>query len=471
MEMDNDKTKRIKSLKIIISEAIMVITVILTVVILALVVSGYWLNSDFEVERQGLLQVSSVPTGANVEIDGGSSWLQRTNTSKTLSSGEHSVTLSKEGYDTWSRTVNIREGLLYRLHYPRLFLTERTPESVLDTKDTIFATVSPDRDTLLLANSTTKWQLISLNDEKLKSQPIDISTIFSSSTLPESSTVGTFDGQIISADWAKDNAHILFKVKKDDTMEWVILNLDHVKDSINLSQKFATNFDDIQIVNNSASTLLALQGQNLRRIDTSSEQISAILAEKVVSLDHFENEVLFVAEQAAESDVKYTLNLLDLGNGKTDELSQLDFPAQVTLSKFYDDKYITILHDASVSLYQKSDFTKIEDFTLSFNPTKIKVGHNGEFITMHDGAHIATLDMEAIAVTEWTTDSADFGWLDNDMIFAVSTENLLYVYDFDGFNRRELAHDASLNFPATVTDDKWLYYFSGDSLIREVVAK
>ena len=59
--MDPDRLKRRQSLRIIISETIMVLSVVLMVVILAFLVSGYWINSDFKVERQGLLQVSSTP--------------------------------------------------------------------------------------------------------------------------------------------------------------------------------------------------------------------------------------------------------------------------------------------------------------------------------------------------------------------------------------------------------------------------
>ena len=105
--MNPEKARRRQSLKILISESIMVLAVVITVIILAFLVSGYWLNSDFKIERNGLLQVSSVPTGADVYIDGESAWLQRTNTSKILSSGEHSIKLTKDGYDTWSKTVNI----------------------------------------------------------------------------------------------------------------------------------------------------------------------------------------------------------------------------------------------------------------------------------------------------------------------------------------------------------------------------
>ncbi len=465
--MDQEKIKRIQHFKVIASEIVMVIAVILTVLILALIVSGYWLNADFEVERQGLLQVSSIPTGADVNIDGGSSWLQRTNTSKTLSSGEHTVTLSKDGYDTWSKTINIREGLLYRLHYPRLFLNNREIETAADIDGATFATISPDRSILLLTNDTTKWRILSLNSEKISSHTINVEGLFTNPDSSEDSDDTSFTGQIVSADWANDNAHVLFNVKNAETTEWVMVNIDNVKDSINLSRKFDMDFDNIQIMNNSASALLSLQGQNLRKIDVASEQISAILAEKIISLDHYENEVIFIADQSTDDAEEYTLNLFKMGDDKVTKLDTINRPTQVVVSKFYDDKYITTVHDDIVTLYGEADFTKVvEEFTLSFNPARIKVGHNGEFIILTNGSNIAALDMEALSVVEWNTENIDYGWLDDDMVYDISDGSLI-VYDFDGLNRREIAKNVKSGFPSTITDNKWLYYFSDNSLIRE----
>ena len=158
--MDLEKIKRRQSIKVIISETIMVLAVIITVVILAFVVSGYWINADFEIQRQGLLQVSSTPTGADIVIDDETSWVQKTNASKVLASGEHLVTISKPGYDSWSKTINVTEGLLYRLHYPRLFLENRQSETVLPATSATSAVVSSRFETLLLINNTTRWSLV-----------------------------------------------------------------------------------------------------------------------------------------------------------------------------------------------------------------------------------------------------------------------------------------------------------------------
>lgn len=466
--MDLDKKKKLKNLKVIISEAIMVLAVIITVTILAFIVSGYWINSDFEVERQGMLQISSVPTGANVNIDGEeSSWLQRTNTSKVLPAGEHTITLTKDGYDSWSKTINIKEGLLYRLHYPRLFLADRTPEEILSLSGITNATISSDREAMVLINNTTKWSYLKLNAEEPTSKSLDIANYFSSVSLAENASTGLFTGEILDADWDYDDAHVLFKVKSNDVIEWVLIDVNHPDKSINLTKEFSFDFSKVEMIDNSANTLLAIQNGNLHKIDMSSRQISASLVKNVSYFDHFNNEVVFTAK-SAEAD-NYYIGFFKIGDQPT-ELTTLEQPAKVVISKFYDEKYITILQDTKLTVYKKDNFTEFANYDLTFAPAEIKVGHDGEFIIMNTGATIATLDMEAGLVREWTLDSEHYGWLDNDMIYTVSNGELI-AYDFDGFNRRALAKNVSAHFPAGITDNKWLYYVSDDNLMRELIAR
>ena len=138
-------------------------------------------------------------------------------------------------------------------------------------------------------------------------------------------------------------------------------------------------------------------------------------------------------------------------------------------TRFYDDKYITILENNIVSTYKKDNFELLHTFKLEFTPNTLEIGHNGEFVIMTLNNHIATLDMESSDITEWQTDGETFGWLDTDMIFSISDGKLI-VYDYDGLNRRILSSNVSGHFPITITNDKWLYYFSDDSLVRETIA-
>lgn len=471
--MYHEEKKKRQNLKVIISEAIMVLAVVVTVVVLGFIVSGYWINSDFEVERQGMLQINSSPSGAYIDIDGEtSSWLQRTNTSKVISSGEHTVTLKKDGYDTWSKTINVKEGLLYRLHYPRLFLENRTAEKMLNVTGSTSATISPDKKTLIVLNNTTKWSYINLDNDKPTAEVVDVSKLFSGVSLAENASAGLLNEEIISLDWDYDGSHLLVHAKTDDVIEWVLLDIKNVSKSINLTKEFSNDFDQVKILDNSSSNLLAIYEGGLRKIDVASRQISAVMAEDVVNFDHFENEVVFLA-RSDEEDKKngeYYIGYFKVGDEEITKLESTDNLSKVVISKFYDEKYITVLTNDKVSLYKQNDYSLVNEYELSFAPERMKVGHNGEFITMYSNSQIATLDMEASLVREWNIDGKEFGWIDNDAIYSIA-EGELIVYDYDGYNRRVLAKNVSSHYPASVTANKWLYYFSDEKLMREWIVE
>lgn len=470
--MEPDNTKR-QSIKVIVSEAIMVVSVIITVIVLALLVSGYWLNSNFEVERNGMLQITSSPTGATVTIDGvASSWMERTNSSKILNSGQHDVLLSKDGYDTWSKTINITEGLLYRLHYPRLFLQNRSKESVTDISSYTSATISPDRNTLLLMNETTKWASIKLDIDSPSLIPLDVSRVFSS-TLADNTDKGLFTGQILDMDWDYDSSHILIKTANNDQTEWILLDVRDTKKSINLSKEFGNRFSRIEIIDNNANTLLAVQGKDLHKIDIPGRSLSAVIVEDIIDFDHFNNEVVFSAslpvdQEAEPQENKYYIGHFRIGDNKTEQLETTPIPAKVAIGRFYDDKFIATVQDASVALHNLNDYQEdVKTYNLTFSPDKIHVGHKGDYILFNRDQTIATLDLEVAALNEWTIES-HFGWLDNDMLYAVQDGELI-VYDFDGLNRRVIAHNVSSHYPVSIVEDGWLYYCSDGDLMREAL--
>jgi len=460
--MDLEQNER--RLKVIVSEAIMVVAVILMVIILAFIVSGYWVNSDFRIERQGLLQISSIPTGADVEIDGASSWLQRTNTSKVLSSGEHKVVLTKEGYDSWSKTIKITEGLLYRLGYPRLFLNPelRQTEEIFEIPNITAVSVSQNRETMLIMNNTADWTLVNLASDSVEQKKIDVSDYFP--VVDTTKETKHLAGKILGYNWDRDNSHILFNIETEEGVEWVLIDIKNITNSINLTKSFGHNFDEVKIISNSSSELLAVQNSNLHKIDLSNRSISSILVENVIDFSYYDNEILFSAKK--DIDDTYYLGILKLNSDKMIELSTLAAPAKVAISRFYEDKYITIITERTVSIYKKEDFSEFASFELKFTPETTKVGHGGGFIMLSTGDNIATIDMESLDLLEWQVEGDTFGWLEDSMIYTVLDDELI-VYDFDGLNRRVITKNVSANFPITITDDKWLYYFNDDNLMRQ----
>lgn len=443
----------------------MVAAVVVTVVILGFLVSGYWLNANFEVERQGLLQVSSFPTGADVYIDGESSWLQRTNTSKVLSAGEHTVMLTKEGYDSWSRTVTISEGLLYRLHYPRLFLQDTTSEAVLDSANITASTISPDGAKLLTLDNTMAWHLVNLTSDQLKPTALDFPNLFPTTDTQPNYTVTSFS-------WSEDAGRVLISVQAGDATEWILLDLGTPSRSLNLTQAFGA-ITDVQILDRSASRLLALLDGSLHQLDVSDHTLSPALADNVIRYSYYDtSEVIFSASIQMGNEPSYYVGTFKLGDDDATKLVATSSPAFTAISKFYDDKYITILDGASLSVYRQDDFSTVANYTLSFTPASMTVGHGGEFVTMQLDTQIATLDMEANTVTEWSIPSPQLGLLDSDMFYSVDGGNLV-AYDFDGQNRRIIAHNVSPLTPVAITGNKWLYFYSdtpNTSLMRQLIA-
>ncbi len=505
--MNPERQKRLRSVKVIASETLMVVAVIVLVVVLAFLVSGYWINAEGQVDRQGLLQLSSVPTGATVTIDGAEMpWIERTNMSKNLMNGQHTITLTREGYDTWTKTVNISEGLLYRLHYPRLFLQERVREKVLDTANVNTATISPDHNYMIMIGGTTEWSTVNLNNEELKPTKVNVAELFMATTgrvangasqnggdasgggtseagseAAEGETrteatetpatpVVAFDGEILDVRWDRDSSHALFEVKFGDTVEWLLLDVKNPQNSVNVSRRFGVNFSEIQILDNSSNNLLVVQNGNLHKVDLGAKSVSSVLVENVMNFDHYnQNEVVFSAKVAGapEGQPQYYVGYFQIGDAEIKELERTVQPALVTLSKFYEDKFITVFSGGKLTVHRKDDYEVLKEFELDFAPEDLEVGHNGEFQTLPAGTRIATLDMEAMTVSEWGVEGSGFDWIDNDMVYTVN-DGQLTVYDYDGLNRRVIAEGVAAGFPAAVTDDKWLYYFAADGgLMRE----
>jgi len=86
---EQEKLERLREIRLIVTEILMFLAVVVLVGFLTLIVTGHSFNlkkfgSEGEIfERTGLVQISSVPTGATIAIDGEIPLMLRTNGSRT----------------------------------------------------------------------------------------------------------------------------------------------------------------------------------------------------------------------------------------------------------------------------------------------------------------------------------------------------------------------------------------------------
>ena len=67
--MDRKKTKKIRSARIVATNIFMSISVVAIVAVLMLIAMGFSFNESGDIQQSGLLQITSQPTRASVEID------------------------------------------------------------------------------------------------------------------------------------------------------------------------------------------------------------------------------------------------------------------------------------------------------------------------------------------------------------------------------------------------------------------
>jgi len=498
--MDIDKRKRNRMIRVIFVDIIMSLAVVALVFVLVAIVEGWRLSSNLKLEQNGMAQIESLPTGAKVIIDGRQDF-NETNISKLLPAGEHEITLKKDGYDSWSKKINIVSGLLTRLRNPRLFKQNRKTEIVENYNNLRFVYAAPDHRSILLASDqTTKWKYITaLGSDKVSIEEIDVKKIFS----------GTFDGQfpgeILQVSWNETGEKILLQVKKSNQIEWGLINLRKPSESINLSQAILKYTDrseknimggeneksntkrdlsDLVIEDAAANKFIALIDGNLQEVDAVAKTLSEPYLKNIAKFKMSGSEIIYLTN--VEKD-KRQIGIYRLGDKGGIDLetvvrSKKDAVINLGIVDFDGKKYLSTTIDGQFRVYRTNDYPtygssdnipeKITEEKLDFVPQNFMTSSNGEFfIAETDGKFmIYNLDLEELSLVEHK--NKRIAWLDNYMMFDI-VDGKMEVFDFDGGNRRMILDKGlATGFDAVInSNNRYLYYITktdtGYSLQRD----
>lgn len=499
---EREQQRRRQMIKVIIAEIGMTISVIAIVVVATLAAMGFFVTSSGKIEQSGLMQIHSMPTGATVEIDG-STIFSRTNLSRSLTPGEHSLKLSRDGYDTWQKNIKMSSGMLLRLYYPRLFLLDRKAEVALRLEKE-FEFYSPSKDQayiLYAALDSAKWSLVNIRDDELKTSQLDLSAV-----LP-GVVEGKFLGEIESLKWSGDSNSVLAKVNYAQKTEWILVDLKNAEKSLNLTRTFGLEFTQVEMIDESAAQLFALENQQLRRINTSDQSISRVLLYNVLSFANSKSNVIYVMTQNAEEKAKVVGVYRNGEKGGTTLATVPNNQAvSVALTRYYDEDYLAYTVGNELNVYygalpnyredaQDTDFSGLKILVdkekLRTAPNGLSLSPMGGYIVASYDRQFMVVDLEMGELLEYEALAPTLMWLSEAMMTAV-VDNSLWVWDFDDTNRRELVRyvaadeDAEVeaittvsnsklaNYPAVVSENgKWLYYLvetkTGLTLMRERV--
>lgn len=492
--MDRAKSKKIRNIRVIATNIFMCISVVVIVFILMLVAMGFSFNETGKFEQFGYVQLVSRPSDAAVSIDNKDQF-GHTELSKLLSGGEHSVIVSKPGYDTWSQTLKVDAGLLTRVDWIRLFPSNPETSTVATIDNLRFANFSSNRKYLVAASKNDPYLYrYNIQDNEPHADKISLSDCLGKSSENVKS------GIISIIAWNDNNNKLIVKWTSADnkTHSWHVVDLDQPKNSINLTEKYNLAFDSVLAANSSASKLWTLEHGTLRLIDTNNSNTTSPIAENIIKIAHNHDIVSFIKYTEPESDkdkngndnnsdqqYTYSLNTYREGEESYVHIADLDdtnkdSTIKLVMGSYWNEDWLAYSVDKRFTVisgkypsYSKTEkkisLKSIFSQTLDELPVLTSINPPQRIITIANDKSILSYDIET--KTSYSFDIAspltNINWLDDYLIWQ-NLDNAIVVRDFDGNNRRKVISDVDNPFPVIISENnRYLYYFN---IVEEEVA-
>jgi hypothetical protein len=440
-------SKRKELLRRIAVYSLMTFAVVGLVTLLVFMTLGYRYNQDEGLVQTGLVQFGSQPSGAQVTIDG-RDFGARTPSKASLEAGSHAITMQRDGYRQWQKTVDVMGGAVLWLNYARLFPTEMKPANVVSFATVSSTAVSPDAKWMLIAEdpASSTLQLVDLGqDNAIKPAQLSLpSTLYTS---PQEGESQRFE----LTKWDASSRYVLVKHSYGNQHEWLVVDTRDVGASQNITKLLDINASELIFSVNSASILYARIDNTVRRIDRGSATISKPLVENMAEFSLYgENIILFTRQPHAETG-KREVGYYRGDDKKTYILgSYADYqgtPADIAISQYFGDTYVALSHDDRVDIFtgdlaHPDELKRVVGTKIAGGAQHLSIVTAGRFVIAQNAATYVVYDLELKKSTTTKLQgsgdvTAELRWLDGYNIWS-DRGGVLRIYEFDGANQQEV---------------------------------
>lgn len=466
------QNRRRKRAQLALIYGLMVIAVLSIVAVLFLIIQGYRFNRyDGKIEQGGLVQFNSRPTGASVSVDGMVLSAQ-TASRITLTSGTHDITMTRDGYTTWKKTVDVKAGSVLWLNYAQLIPTAPTISTAATLRGSVTPLTTPNYKELALVEVATEPNitLVTLDTDSPRTTRLEIpATAYTAPAEGESSEFSLMS-------WDKSGRYLLVKHVVGAKTEYLSVDTDDAARSRDLSTSLGVEIADVKYsYADSATAYILTSSHELRRADLNQTTISGPLATNVAEFAMTDQTTMTFSTLPDEAGAR-TVGYVSAGQTVAKQIQKFDdigtTPLHIATGTYYGDRYVAIAHGNTADIYTgslpSSDSTaalslkKYANFSidggaehLGFSPDQYR------FVYASNGATVMTYDLElkkSARVTLQAPLDGDVVWMDGYHIISTAGGNG-YYYDFDGTNGQLFA-SGTLAQPATLASgEKYIYYF------------
>lgn len=447
----------------------MTLCVIVIVALLTLVVMGYSFDEKAgRLEQGGLLQFASIPQGATVTLDE-TRLSSRTNTKSTAATGSHSVSFDRSGYRSWKKTITIQPAQIGWLSYARLIPQNIKTEPLRTFQELGGSIASPQRNYMLLQQSTSKPEFVLANIQGDTVRYDDLVLPPSAYTAP---TLGRSQEFILDS-WSFDEQAVVIRhIYDNGKVEWLLLDRSSPEKSINISTLFNIDIAKTHFAGRGNKLFFVQVADTVHRINLDEKTISKPLATKVDSFQVYDEKTIAYTSTSDDKALRHVgYATIDM----TEPFILASFPSDgqpllVSMGQYFGRYYVAILHGTEFSISRGTSLPTVGSTSalklfakqvIPTGATRLMINDKGRFVVIQLADGYATFDIELkkFDKTTWAiqpTLQRDIKWLDDYMLWSDGGDKLRF-YEFDGANQQNIM-DVAEGYSASISpNDKYVY--------------
>lgn len=484
MDFLDPKKERRNQLTLLIGYCFVALAIGIATLILLYQSYGYGLDGKGNVTQNGLVFVSSQPSGADIYLNN-KLYKSATNSRVVVPSDTYTLKVSKTGYRSWQRQVVVNGGDVQHFDYPFLF------PSKLQTNTLATQTVTPS---IAMQSLDKRWMLLGQADNPGAFTQYDLKNpaqpVATTVTLPADAFTASDGAQTwTQVEWATDNQHVLllhtYVTGSTTTKEYVLLDRNTPADSINVTKTLSlSQSETVNLFNNRTQQFYVYSSSDktLSRVNGNDANVVSKIEHVLAFKTYADDKVLYVSDQSlAGKTVSGQVSVVMQDGEKASTLRTLPAGADsysLNLAQYSGDWYVAVSasNDTATYVYKNPQSQVLTSVQLYPNPWRrlpvaasyLSFSDNTQFLLAENGSNFVVYDFENIVQYHYKisatldTPQTHAVWMDGDRLEYVSGSKL-EVMDYDYRNRQSLV-TADPQYPAFFAPDfTYLYTLKGSS--------
>jgi hypothetical protein len=470
MDFLDPSNKRSYNIRLFIGFFLSASIIVLGTIILALITSGYTINTKTgQVIQNGLLFIDSTPTTAGIYIN--HKYVKNTNARLELRAGNYNISLYQPGYDTWTTDVDLLGGNIDEVSYPLLVPTKPLVSTITSytTQPQVF-TQTPNQHWLLVSSATANsFDVYDLTNVKT---PVSTTTI-PSNLLVSSAGPNTFS--VIQ--WSSNNQDVLLEDQYAGAINYIVFNYLNPSLSYNLNQTFPITFNSVKLLNSNYQTPLLFDSTSgdLYLGDATAKTTSLILS-KVIDYTYYGTNQFLYATADGTSTSETSIKFSNLTS--TYLVKNVPIANKYLLNiQNYGGNYYYLVGGGGIYDYvyynlptQQNGNSLPIPYTLMVNntqPVNVLNSTGQRYISLQSGNNFSVYDIQTqdhyrFSLIQSLSSPNYATWLDDNRLISFSNGEMI-VFDFDGTNIFNIA-EANNNFNGLFSPNyDVVYYFNYNS--------